>query len=125
MGEAFEFFPIDLAGLLVAGENMLAIHGLNDSKGSSDFIIIPELVGETQDLSVPPQLGYFKIPTPGGANGIVSAPPPAEIEYSETSKMFTETSELALSCATPAAAIHYTTDLSVPNEFSPVTARAT
>ena len=40
----FEDFPIDQhLGAMVDGENVLAIHGLNDSTASSDFLIVPEL----------------------------------------------------------------------------------
>ncbi len=44
---AFESHPITLAdhpGLLNAGTNVLAIHGLNQATGSSDFLLVPQLV---------------------------------------------------------------------------------
>lgn len=50
-GDALQFvtFPIsDHVGDLVSGTNVLAIHGLNDSTASSDFLIVPELqVGQS------------------------------------------------------------------------------
>ncbi len=42
------FVDFDITGhldKLIAGTNVLAIHGLNDNLGSSDFLILPELVG--------------------------------------------------------------------------------
>ncbi|MDG2385245.1 MAG: CotH kinase family protein [Pirellulaceae bacterium] len=46
----FETFDIsDFANLLQTGHNVLAIHGINTSTGSSDFLILPELVAVPQD----------------------------------------------------------------------------
>ncbi|MDP6207504.1 MAG: lamin tail domain-containing protein [Roseibacillus sp.] len=59
-------------------------------------------------------LGYFEQPTPGSGNGTVSGPPPAEIVFSETSRMFTQPFNLELHCPTPGAVIRYTTDRTVP-----------
>jgi len=39
----------EAVGLLVAGENVLAIHGMNTSTGSSDFLIVPELSAVESD----------------------------------------------------------------------------
>ncbi len=65
-------------------------------------------------------LGYFEQPTPGSRNGTVSGPPPAEVVFSETSRMFTEPFSLELSCPTPGAVIRYTTDRTVPGTRSTV-----
>ncbi|MGI9243300.1 MAG: chitobiase/beta-hexosaminidase C-terminal domain-containing protein, partial [Verrucomicrobiales bacterium] len=115
VGDAYEFFPLNFAGALVAGENILAIQGLNDSSGSSDFIIIPELVGEVQDLSAPPQAGYFEEPTPGLPNGVLSAAPPNLVEFSAPSQAFTQNFTLSLSVPDEAAIIRYTEDGSAPS----------
>src|SRR4029453_12848241 len=32
-------------GLILQGQNVLAVHGLNENVGSSDFLIVPELDG--------------------------------------------------------------------------------
>jgi len=56
--------------LLVVGVNVLAIHGLNGSLGSSDLLILPELIAtelESVDLSSATE-GYFEKPTPGERN---------------------------------------------------------
>jgi hypothetical protein len=112
--EDYDLFPLDFAGKLVPGENILAIHGLNDSLFSSDFVVIPELVGEVQDLSGAPQPGYFEEPTPGSANGIVSSAPPQLVDFSVSSQAFTATFDLALSVTTPGAVIRYTDDGTKP-----------
>ncbi|MCP4190749.1 MAG: hypothetical protein GY768_08980 [Planctomycetaceae bacterium] len=47
-GEAVQFADYDITGVvnkLSQGENVLAIHGLNQSLTSSDFLILPEIVG--------------------------------------------------------------------------------
>src|SRR5262249_8846164 len=44
---AFEDFDISASlGLLVPGQNMLAIQGLNTSPGSSNFLVQPQLLGQ-------------------------------------------------------------------------------
>ncbi|MFN0125752.1 MAG: CotH kinase family protein [Verrucomicrobiales bacterium] len=65
------------------------------------------------------RFGYFKSPTPGWPNGNVSAPPPADVVFSETSRMFTPAFRLSLSCPTPGAVVRYTTDLRAPTQASP------
>ncbi|MGJ8724073.1 MAG: CotH kinase family protein [Roseibacillus sp.] len=48
---------------LVAGENLLAIQGLNRTSGSSDFLALPEIVGTAfQDSG---EYGYLDTPSPG------------------------------------------------------------
>ena len=64
--------------------------------------------------------GYFASPTPGAPNGPVQGPPPAEVEASVSSKLFTAAFRVQLSCATPGVTIRYTTDLSTPSNTSPV-----
>ena len=114
VGDLFENHPVDFAGNLVAGENMLAIQAMNSSAGSSDFIIIPELLGETQDSNAPAESGYFEVTTPGMVNGSPSAAPPGEVQVSVTSRVFTETFELTLSVDDPDATIYYTLDGTLP-----------
>ncbi|UCG59434.1 MAG: lamin tail domain-containing protein, partial [Phycisphaerales bacterium] len=61
--------------LLVAGDNVLAIHGLNYRVGSSDLLVLPEVIAveiESVDLSSTME-GYFYEPTPGEKNGGVVA----------------------------------------------------
>jgi hypothetical protein len=61
------------AGLLAAGQNVLAVQGLNVSAGSSDFFLDAEVaIVETQTDIVS---GYFAEPTPGEVNGAVTSGP--------------------------------------------------
>jgi hypothetical protein len=56
--------------VLVKGNNVLAVHGLNAGVGSSDLLILPELVAvdvQRFDLSEVTE-GYLVKPTPGAAN---------------------------------------------------------
>jgi len=100
---------------LINGQNVLAIQGMNQSSGSSDFIINAELIAEVRDTSAGIQFGYFVVPTPAKPNNSVQNAPPEDIVFSKESSMFTESFELALSTSTPGSIIRYTTDLSVPN----------
>lgn len=58
---------------LVAGTNLLAIQGLNNSSTSSDFLLLPEVVGLSTAITDVPV--YFAEPTPGTLNGVGSAGP--------------------------------------------------
>ena len=52
--EAMTFEDIDITAykdLLLRGSNVLAIHALNNSSGSSDFLIIPELAGDSLEAA--------------------------------------------------------------------------
>lgn len=62
-------FAIDhRAANLVAGENILAVHGLNRSSSSSDFLFEAELVAQLSG-GESPELLYLLEPTPGSENG--------------------------------------------------------
>lgn len=66
-------FPIDLSAVtLLSGNNLLAVHGLNDRVGSSDMLCLPEL----DVISAPVnggQKAYFSTPSPGAVNAAGSA----------------------------------------------------
>ena len=70
---AVNFQDFDISAykdLLVVGFNVLAIHGLNGSMGSSDLLILPELIATeltSVDLTSVAE-GYLSNPTPGGRN---------------------------------------------------------
>ncbi|MCP5527325.1 MAG: lamin tail domain-containing protein [Verrucomicrobiales bacterium] len=53
---------------LVPGANWLALHGLNVSPGSSDFLLVPEL-SATRIAATDTTWRYFTEPTPGAPNG--------------------------------------------------------
>ncbi|MHC4743392.1 MAG: lamin tail domain-containing protein, partial [Planctomycetota bacterium] len=57
--------------LLQAGDNILAVHGLNQDPGSSDLLILPKLTAEKFEPSGSTSVreGYFLEPSPGKVNG--------------------------------------------------------
>ncbi len=59
--------------LLVAGTNLLAIQGLNVTLVSSDFLLLPEVVGMAPEFTSTPV--FFSVPTPGAQNGAGTAGP--------------------------------------------------
>ncbi|MCH8047033.1 MAG: lamin tail domain-containing protein, partial [Planctomycetes bacterium] len=64
----FENFDVFLpGGVLVAGTNILAIQGLNETAGDDDFLMLPELlaIATTVDRS---DVRFFTKPTPGEPN---------------------------------------------------------
>ena len=110
--------PPNAAAALVAGKNVIAIHGLNRSAGNSDFFLGIAMGGvagaDEIDLG---QLQYFQSSSPGWANGtgldsIAEAP-----AFSRESAAVTETFNLELTAAA-GAEIRYTTDGSDPHALS-------
>ena len=102
--------------LLQAGTgNLLAIHGLNASIGSSDFLQVATLRATIVDPAGISELGFFSVPTPGQVNG------------SETFSGFLDDTNFAvgrgfysipfneiITTDEPGTTIVYTTDGSVP-----------
>ena len=66
---ALEFVEFDLSARvdqLVDGQNVLAIHGLNNLSDVSDFLLVPELIAD-RPISQS-SIGYLPAPTPGAPN---------------------------------------------------------
>lgn len=59
--------------VVVAGTNLLAVQGLNVTLGSSDFLLLPEIVAVGGEA--PSAIGYLAEPTPGEPNGEPTAGP--------------------------------------------------
>jgi CotH kinase protein/Fn3 associated/Lamin Tail Domain/Immunoglobulin domain/Chitobiase/beta-hexosaminidase C-terminal domain/Bacterial TSP3 repeat len=119
--DALVFTTIDLplASPLPLGTNVLAIHGLNDSANSPNFLLVPEL-----DVARPTGAGqipvYFSTPTPGQANtsGLPEiAPAPV---FSQSSGIQFAAFALSISAPDPLAQIHYTLDGSEPTTAAPL-----
>ena len=115
---------------LNAGQNVLAIHGLNDSIGSDEFLLRAEL----SEISVTVgDLLYFPTPTPRdfnpstGVEGFLTE----EISYSQPHGIYTDPFSLTLTAATAGTTIRYTLDGSEPTSTngidytSPITIDAT
>ena len=118
--QAVVYEDIDISahrGLLVVGDNVLAIHGLNFGAADGDLLIQPRLVGGGE-ASAP---RYFGNPTPGGENDPDLGAPLADVTFSRPSGTFTDSSiAVELASESPDAVIHYTINGAVPTESSPV-----
>lgn len=115
--DAVQFQDFDASAAisaLVVGENVLAIHGLNVSSSSSDFLIVPELVGVRYQIVSPDAVGFFDEPTPGYGNRESFAGFAAEPVFSVPHGFYTSPQQVAIASATPSAVIVYTTDGSMP-----------
>jgi hypothetical protein len=96
---------------LVAGTNVLAIHGMNSSLTSGDFLILPAL---TASRSLVSPAAYYTTPTPGAANlpgalGIVT-----DTHFSVDRGFFDTPFQVEITTSTAGAEIRYTLDGSVP-----------
>jgi hypothetical protein len=121
-GAVFEDFNVtESAGLLVDGQNVLAIQASNYNVNTTDFLIRPKLVGEIVSSGTPPPPGYFSTPSPGarnaGADGMII---PQEVTFSRASGTFSSTFNLTLGGAISGQEIRYTTDGSLPVATSTV-----
>jgi len=110
----FSDYPL-ASGNLVAGTNVLAIQGLNDSAGSSDFLFSPRLTATQQDVAnlIP---GFFPELTPGAENAIRFDGITADTKFSSDRGFYETAFDLTISTGTADATIRYTTDGSLPTE---------
>ena len=110
--EFMQFGLSDLLDDLREGTNVLAIHGLNDGAAGEEFLILPELIAASNRMM--PQ--YFTTATPGqfnvsGAMNIV-----ADTKFSVDRGFYDLPFDVAITCDTPGATIHYTLDGSAPSD---------
>ncbi len=110
----FSDYPIT-NGSLIAGTNVLAIHGLNDAAGSSDFLISPRLTGSQQNITNLVD-GFFPDPTPGDENLMRYDGITADTKFSVDRGLHESAFDLAITTATPGATIRYTTNGTPPTE---------
>jgi hypothetical protein len=100
----------DRIDLLRDGENILAVHGLNDAAESEDFLLLPELVGVAEFAD-----RYFENPTPGSPNDAGgSAGFVADTSFSVDRGVYEQGFDVEITCATEEATIRYTLDGSEP-----------
>src|SRR6185295_13734694 len=85
-------------GALVAGQNVLAIHGENITAGDADALIMPELIGT--DI-VGGTTGYFATPTPGAVNSSASLGFVADTQFSVQRGFYSAAFQLSISSSTP------------------------
>ncbi|HEY2760716.1 MAG TPA: FN3 associated domain-containing protein, partial [Pirellulales bacterium] len=114
--QATVFEDIDISAfknLLLAGNNVLSIQGLNSSNTSTDLLILPELDATTV---VSQTVGFMNPATPGAINGTASLGFLAEPVMSVTHGFFNAAFPVTISDATLGVTIRYTTDDSTPTE---------
>ena len=124
-GAAVEFVTYDVnvpSDLIVSGSNVLAIQGLNDNLGSSDFLAMPELDALTTGDLDPNTRLFFPEPTPGTGNlqGFPGVSPTPSIDAD--SAVFSGSIDVPVSLPVGAPAntvLRYELDGSVPDESSP------
>ena len=107
-----EILVANSPGLLVNGTNLLAIQGLNVAASDPDFSILPDLQGV---LSSAYNLRYFTPATPGMNNGAGYLGLVDEPEVTVPRGFYDVPFAVAITSATPGAAIYYTTDGSIPS----------
>ena len=118
--EAFSPSRFDLSefhDLLVSGNNVLAIHALNDNDFSSELLSRPKLTAVLLDMSAATEL-YYETPTPGAPNGegrlgFVESP-----AFSVPHGFYSDSFSLSISTETPNAQIYYTTNGDTPTPES-------
>ncbi|MDB4536985.1 lamin tail domain-containing protein [Akkermansiaceae bacterium] len=102
-------------GSLVQGTNILAIHGLNQSTGSSDFLISPRLTGMRLDLNGS-SMGFFPTTTGGAPNSLLVEGITEDTKFSVDRGLYDTAFDLTISTDTADASIRYTTDGTPPSE---------
>ncbi|MGD8499463.1 MAG: chitobiase/beta-hexosaminidase C-terminal domain-containing protein, partial [Phycisphaerales bacterium] len=110
--EFVNFDASNLTSVLREGNNVLAIHGLNDDKADGEFLILPELVAASNRTM--PQ--YFSAATPGQFNVAGALNIVADTKFSHDRGFYDAPFEVTITCETPWATIYYTTDGSAPSE---------
>lgn len=119
-GDAVVYEDIDVSahvGLLQSGTNVLALQGLNIAASNIDFLLSPRLIDEDLTGTVEQ---FYTLPTPGGPNNFSGAEIVVDPLFSQSSSIVTGPTSVIIATSTPGAAIHYTTNGSVPTEASPL-----
>ena len=103
----------DFAGRLVAGTNILAIHGMNATRGGSDALIYPNLTGAiSAEVAAAP--GYFQMPTPREANSAKVAGFVLDTLTEPKRGFYEEPITVTLTNPTEGATLYYTLDETEP-----------
>src|SRR5580765_4872112 len=102
----------DHLNALLTGGNVLAIQGLNQSAGDTDFLIVPGLV-EYQVTNT--TTNYFATATPGAPNGSGFIAFVSDTKFSVDRGFYDTPFSLSITTATATATIKYTTNGSEPS----------
>ncbi len=112
---SLQFLPFNATAAksaLVAGTNVLAVHGMNVTAANDSFLMQPELVSGSLQAGGP---FFFKQPTPGTLNSTpASLGFVADTVFSHKRGIYSAPFTLTITSATPGATIRYTTDGSKP-----------
>ena len=117
-----EFSIPNVKNVLVKGQNMLAIHGLNNLVTSSDLLIFPELIAYKK-TEVMDSFGYMFVPTPRARNDETVPGVESGVAFLQPSQSFQTSIRIELErpeAANPKTKIHYTLDGTIPSRSSPV-----
>jgi hypothetical protein len=103
---------------LISGQNILAVHALNNRLDSSDMLIVPELncYVESDDASVTTE--YLEEPTPGTENSAKTLLFSAPVQISEHGSLRTAPVLVSLSAMKSVEKIYYTLDGTEPTAES-------
>jgi len=115
VAESLVYEEIDVSqylGHLRAGENVLAVHGLNAERSDGNFLISPRLVG-IGELALE---RYFANPTPGGPNTFGLQDVVEDTQFNIQHGFYDAPQLVSITTATPDATIYYTLDGSRPTE---------
>jgi hypothetical protein len=115
----------EYAHLLSPTGNVLAIHAMNLSASDNDpvslsdrdFLVRPQLSITTVEPIDTSNTWYFDPSTPGAPNGIGTAAPSRQVQFSRESGTFVNAFQLTMSAA-PGAEIRYTTNKTAPTATS-------
>ncbi|MBI3870414.1 MAG: lamin tail domain-containing protein [Verrucomicrobia bacterium] len=98
-------------GLLAAGSNVLAVHGLNRAANNGDFLFAVDLAEFHVVLLTN---NYFLASTPGGFNSTDIYNKVRDTHFSHDRGFYDTNFDLVISCDTPGATIRYTLDGTLP-----------
>lgn len=111
------FEDVDIStyiNLLRKGNNVLCVHGLNDTTTSTDFLMEAELRAKGVDSMEFTERGYFTRPTPGAVNGEAYEEFLQPLVFSKDSGFYENSFELTISSPDEGVTIRYTTDATEP-----------
>lgn len=119
--QALTYEDIDISAFLsalVAGPNLLAIHGINFAASNPDALVMPELIAT--DALTSESLGYFVTPTPGAANSTAYLGLVADTQFSVDRGFYDTPFQVEITTVTPGAQIYYTTNGESPTQSTGV-----
>ncbi|MEO7318284.1 MAG: lamin tail domain-containing protein, partial [Chthoniobacteraceae bacterium] len=105
---------------LVAGDNVVAIHGLNQAAGSGDFLLEAQLYRYV--VTITPAANFYTSATPGAFNTAAIYNKVAPVVASVARGFYSAAQNVALTTGTAGATIRYTFDGSTPVEAAGSTA---